>query len=627
MSDEPKISITEDNDGDVTVADCVFTRDTLPDNQGAGIGGDISDVASLTVTGCDFSDLTYGVSVELWGELDVNNCEFEDMAYGVIARDNSYLGHGGSADISDNTFTNCEGEAILTESTYHELSSLVVDSNTFIATSAQLEADHIELTNNDAYSAESGISIWVTEAETGLIGGNNIGQELPGYTGYYYGGELVVWNCGSEDGDFIISNNTAVKYQYECLEIVAGVNILIDNNVFTLTDASTSNYPVKLSTNAALRSNNYIKFIDNVFEQGNTSTWYTRPLGSMIGFPQAPTLDYSNMTYVIDGGVGYWELPISGDWSYEPEGVNEVTVEWYSVEDGVYTSIGQSLTNSAGNTMYTDYYGTVNETVRIEASKVPTYAGLTAQLVFKNVTSGLEESSHLNGEGADAAIDIMTPRITAIGFDSYSGMRYTREGTDTSWNQLSSIPMNSTKTVTITFSRPDLAASAALLDPSILTVESADGNTTKTGVSVHYDPTTDPLSVTWTLDTYASGADVHEWYVNLATTGIVAADGRQLDGEWTNPDYLGAGGGSTISGDGVEGGDFRYAFAMLAGDANGDGIADGSDITIIAGNWQSDVSAYDAFGRWTRGDFNLDGFVDGSDVTILAGNWQATAWL
>ena len=59
----------------------------------------------------------------------------------------------------------------------------------------------------------------------------------------------------------------------------------------------------------------------------------------------------------------------------------------------------------------------------------------------------------------------------------------------------------------------------------------------------------------------------------------------------------------------------------IAGDANGDGRVDGSDVTILAGNWQYGVTGT-ADATWAMGDFNGDGRVDGSDVTILAGNWQ-----
>ena len=62
----------------------------------------------------------------------------------------------------------------------------------------------------------------------------------------------------------------------------------------------------------------------------------------------------------------------------------------------------------------------------------------------------------------------------------------------------------------------------------------------------------------------------------------------------------------------------------LPGDANHDGKVDGSDVTILAGNWQTGVGAPDPSTiTWEMGDFNGDGQVDGSDVTILAGNWQA----
>ena len=59
----------------------------------------------------------------------------------------------------------------------------------------------------------------------------------------------------------------------------------------------------------------------------------------------------------------------------------------------------------------------------------------------------------------------------------------------------------------------------------------------------------------------------------------------------------------------------------IAGDANGDGKVDGSDVTILAGNWQVGVDGT-VEATWDMGDFNGDGKVDGSDVTILAGNWQ-----
>ena len=61
----------------------------------------------------------------------------------------------------------------------------------------------------------------------------------------------------------------------------------------------------------------------------------------------------------------------------------------------------------------------------------------------------------------------------------------------------------------------------------------------------------------------------------------------------------------------------------LPGDANLDGKVDGSDLTILACNWQTGV-INTQYATWSMGDFNGDGKVDGSDVTILAANWQRT---
>ena len=67
---------------------------------------------------------------------------------------------------------------------------------------------------------------------------------------------------------------------------------------------------------------------------------------------------------------------------------------------------------------------------------------------------------------------------------------------------------------------------------------------------------------------------------------------------------------------------FDLTMGHVPGDANNDGKVDGSDVTILAGNWQAGVND-NSIVTWSMGDFNGDGQVDGSDVTILAGNWQA----
>lgn len=91
----------------------------------------------------------------------------------------------------------------------------------------------------------------------------------------------------------------------------------------------------------------------------------------------------------------------------------------------------------------------------------------------------------------------------------------------------------------------------------------------------------------------------------LAVSSFVVLDRALTDAEVTALGSATAGGFTTF-------------LPNIPGDANRDGRVDGSDVTILAGNWQVLQNA-----TWEMGDFNSDGKVDGSDVTILAGNWQS----
>ncbi|MBN2023367.1 MAG: hypothetical protein JW809_11315 [Pirellulales bacterium] len=53
------------------------------------------------------------------------------------------------------------------------------------------------------------------------------------------------------------------------------------------------------------------------------------------------------------------------------------------------------------------------------------------------------------------------------------------------------------------------------------------------------------------------------------------------------------------------------------GDANGDGLVDKADASILAAHWLQGAGA-----AWGDGDFNRDGAVDDLDLAILAANWQ-----
>ena len=102
----------------------------------------------------------------------------------------------------------------------------------------------------------------------------------------------------------------------------------------------------------------------------------------------------------------------------------------------------------------------------------------------------------------------------------------------------------------------------------------------------------------------------------LIISSVINAGDNSLIPDGVTTDY---GGNPRIAGGIVDIG--AYEFVHISGDANCDGRVDGSDVTILASNWQAGVTS-ESNATWGMGDFNGDGKVDGSDVSILAGNWQ-----
>jgi autotransporter-associated beta strand protein len=69
---------------------------------------------------------------------------------------------------------------------------------------------------------------------------------------------------------------------------------------------------------------------------------------------------------------------------------------------------------------------------------------------------------------------------------------------------------------------------------------------------------------------------------------------------------------------GLSSGQIEVAYT-LAGDANLDGFVNGEDFTILASNFNQNVTG------WDQGDFNYDGTVNGEDFTLLAANFNQGA--
>ena len=126
---------------------------------------------------------------------------------------------------------------------------------------------------------------------------------------------------------------------------------------------------------------------------------------------------------------------------------------------------------------------------------------------------------------------------------------------------------------------------------------------------INYGAGPDPIAsvAAWLKSGYAGGAwngpgiNSSAAAANSASYGLGFADSADPG----NPANLSSG---TI--------EIKYT---LLGDANLDGVVDGTDFGILAANFNKGVS------RWDQGDFNYDGVVDGADFSDLAANFDKGA--
>jgi autotransporter-associated beta strand protein len=125
-------------------------------------------------------------------------------------------------------------------------------------------------------------------------------------------------------------------------------------------------------------------------------------------------------------------------------------------------------------------------------------------------------------------------------------------------------------------------------------------------------------------------------FINYTTTDPFAAVRALLQtgyasGAWTGPGInssaaaanhsytLGYADGATANIPGLSSGQIEIAYTLY-GDINLDGVVNGTDFGILAGNFGKTVT-----GGWQQGDLNFDGTVNGTDFGLLAGNFGKSA--
>jgi hypothetical protein len=143
------------------------------------------------------------------------------------------------------------------------------------------------------------------------------------------------------------------------------------------------------------------------------------------------------------------------------------------------------------------------------------------------------------------------------------------------------------------------------VDEDSLTVTGVTGSYSFTGFS--YSSTT--FTAIWTL---ATPLGAEKLTIDLQSSGpnaVTDTTGHALDGEWSNQTS------SYPSGNGQPGGDFQFAFNVLPGDVNGDGIVNGQDLALVSSTWLSTLPS---------ADLNGDGIVNAQDLGSVSSNWLAT---
>ena len=135
---------------------------------------------------------------------------------------------------------------------------------------------------------------------------------------------------------------------------------------------------------------------------------------------------------------------------------------------------------------------------------------------------------------------------------------------------------------------------------------------------------TDPLRNTaWNNSTLIMSGTFAGARPAFVAAGANSTDANTLENTTLGNEALDANVVLSVRGDSLETLNLEGANKGLqAGDANRDGIVNGSDFAIMAGVWQQTGKT------WDQGNFNDDvggvGIVNGSDFALLAGNWQST---
>jgi len=171
-------------------------------------------------------------------------------------------------------------------------------------------------------------------------------------------------------------------------------------------------------------------------------------------------------------------------------------------------------------------------------------------------------------------------------------------------NQLANsatVPWSNVNRVSVQFDRAISTPQATALTLQVVTAAGAQ-TVTPTGVTLLAGGTV----AQFTVSTLVTG----KYVVSIPATGIMDAAGTTvLDGDWTTSVSTFAQG----SGDGVAGGIFNFAFNVLVGDAQANGVINGQDRTAVTNQLFRTITSTNF-----RSNLNGDASINGLDATQVS---------
>jgi autotransporter-associated beta strand protein len=292
--------------------------------------------------------------------------------------------------------------------------------------------------------------------------------------------------------------------------------------------------------------------------------------------------------------------------------------------DGTTWDVNDNTKYNWNNGIYADYY-TDNANVIFNDNNSGNYA-VTLNTVVTPASVTVNNSSNnytISGTGSIAGA---TTTLTKLGSDvltlSNTGTNTYGGGTTVSAGTLliaAAGALPAASNVTVTGGTLQLGASTGVETLSSLSISTAGTfDVNNNHIIISYtgsQATEDSLIRSYLVTGYNGGAWNGDGLDSSAANALFAAgnkhyglgyaDGADMNG--SSPLVAGLGAGNI---------EIKYT---LYGDANLDGVVNGTDFGILAAHFGDQVTA------WDEGDFNYDGVVNGSDFGALAANFGQQA--